>query len=454
MLLGKAQPVVFICVSQIIHFYTASQRCRQDNFSKSRNIASVSLELTMVKSTGQSAAVQLGSRHRVRAAQPSSVREINRVIVLNLIRLHQPISRNDLAKQARIHCSNVSEIVDELLREGLLCEERAMPRGRGRVPYLISLNGTAILALSIDIRYSTTYIALGGLGGDLQHTTSIPTPHQPTAFVSALLRALERDVMIQPHLGRGIRQIGVSVPGWVRPTTGEVLWVPSIPSYSGYPLQAELERRLSAQVVLENNTRLGALAELWMEEKADGNPIRNFAFVLVGDMGVSAGVVQQGKLYHASGDGVSGEFGHMVIDSEGPRCRCSRRGCWQTFIADRATWHRYQPHRRFNSSSFAELLSAVRRHDASALRALSETARYLALGLVNIALTLDPGTVILAGEVTQAWPLIEPHWQRELALVKVPLQVRRARLPLDELLLRGGILLAFRHFFQPPSLGW
>src|SRR5262245_38103369 len=91
-----------------------------------------------------------GQRRKIRTATPSTVRQVNRSIVLNLIRVYQTISRVDLSRRTGISRSNVSDIVDELLQQGYLTEEQAVPVGRGRVPLLISLNRRSHLVVGVS----------------------------------------------------------------------------------------------------------------------------------------------------------------------------------------------------------------------------------------------------------------------------------------------------------------
>src|SRR3954447_22583825 len=88
---------------------------------------------------------------QIHTATPSSVRDVNRSIVLNLVRLYQPISRVDLSNRTGIFRSSVSAIVDELVNDGLLLEKRAQPSGRGRVPVDLSLNPNGFRVLGVSI---------------------------------------------------------------------------------------------------------------------------------------------------------------------------------------------------------------------------------------------------------------------------------------------------------------
>src|SRR3954453_2627226 len=96
---------------------------------------------------------------QIPTATPSSIRAVNRSIVLELIRRRQPISRADLARLTGIFRSSVSDIVDELIAEDLVMEERAVPSKRGRVPMSLRLNDSGYAVLGLNIRPSQCQIA-------------------------------------------------------------------------------------------------------------------------------------------------------------------------------------------------------------------------------------------------------------------------------------------------------
>ena len=123
-------------------------------------------------------------------ATPQTIRHVNRSILLNLIRLHQPVSRAELSRITGMHRSNISVIVEELIAEGLLREERAKPVGRGRVPFFLYVSEDSVYVLGVNLRVSETTIALGQLSGKIEKFTSFDTPKDPELFVQMLDREI------------------------------------------------------------------------------------------------------------------------------------------------------------------------------------------------------------------------------------------------------------------------
>jgi predicted NBD/HSP70 family sugar kinase/biotin operon repressor len=374
---------------------------------------------------------------------------VNRSIVLNLVRLHQPISRVDLSERTGIFRSSISEIVEELLGDGLLVEERAIPKGRGRVPVHLFLNPNGFGVLGISIRRFHTLIASSGLTGAIESTVSFPTPREPAAFLKELAKTVKR---IRDDTGKVFQQVGISVPGLVSADIGEIRMTPSLPRYSGFPIAREIGELVGAPAAAENDCNVGALAELWLNESEIAG-VRDFVLVEIGDVGVGAGLILNGELYGGHDRTWVGEFGHMVVDPSGPPCGCGRHGCWELYITDQATWNRFAPDTEFRPARFEGLVELARNGDARAMRALRTTAEYLSLGLSNIVMGLNPERVILSGEITKVWGLVHQTIEGAYGDGGVRMTVHPARFNPDVLGLQGALVLALRKVFAPPKLG-
>jgi len=114
---------------------------------------------------------------------------------------------------------------------------------------------------------------------------------------------------------------------------------------------------------------------------------------------------------------MAGEFGHAVLDPQGPVCGCGMKGCWETFASCRAALHYYAD---LSHSSrvltFQQLLSLAEGGDKHAIEALRLQAEAIGRGMRLILVGLSPEVIIIAGDVTTAWhrfgPIIEEHISR------------------------------------------
>ncbi len=137
-------------------------------------------------------------------------------------------------------------------------------------------------------------------------------------------------------------------------------------------------------------------------------------------MGV--GVVINGEILRGQ-HSIAGEFAHVPISIDGPRCACGATGCWEAYISNLATISRYfsrplqspPPDEEENAFTIDDLVVRARSGDAKAVSALQSTARYLGLGLASIVNAIDPARIYLSGEITAAWDLIETPVRAGLA---------------------------------------
>src|SRR5947209_3765917 len=129
---------------------------------------------------------------QIRTATPSSIRAVNRSIILGLIRRRQPISRAELARLTGIFRSSISDIVDELAADGLITEERGTPLQRGRVPVSLRLNDLSYPVLGLNIRPAYCQIAWSGLNGRIHNSFVFDTPISPQKMLEEFEQAIKR----------------------------------------------------------------------------------------------------------------------------------------------------------------------------------------------------------------------------------------------------------------------
>jgi len=390
----------------------------------------------------------------IRTATPSSIRAVNRSIVLGLIRRRQPISRAELARVTGIFRSSVSDIVDELLADGLITEERSAPSQRGRVPMSLRMNDLGDGVLGLNVRPAYCQIASAGLSGRIQKSLTFETPTSPKKLVSAVARAIKG--LDNRFNGRGkasFRRMGIAIPGHVDVPTGRILWTPTHRELSDFAITEQIHNETGIEALADNDCNAGALSELWLSSGEKKDRTTDFIFLNVSDFGAGAGAVLNGEVYLGHDARFAAEVGHMIVDASGPLCRCERRGCWELYICNEATWRRVHPKSPFSIEGFSKLLGAAQAHDPRALAGFRETARYLSLGISNIGFAFNPAEVIVAGRITAIWDLIQQQIETECGSSHLRYSIRPAHLSADDSLLHGAVCLALHDTFARPKFG-
>ena len=349
--------------------------------------------------------------HDFKVARRGTSREINRQIALNLIRAHQPISRADLARLMNVRRGVASLLVSELLSESLIFEGALGESvGRGRRPTFLYIDSRERCVVGVDIRASRTYILVTDLVG---RQLGVVSSFQTNRDVDVLIQELSRRVKQILTDYNACEGVGVAVPGMVDPTKGRVVHAPTL-AWRDVNLRDPLALALGIPVHIENSGKACALAQLWAT-RSDVIASGNSVFVSVSD-GVGVGIVVNGEVLRGRHN-TAGEFGHVPLSIDGPKCSCGATGCWEAYVSNLATLSRYfgrdlsDPRPRDSeTASFTveDLIARARTGEAKANAALNSTARYLGLGLASIVNALDPARVYIGGEITTAWSLIEP----------------------------------------------
>ena len=249
----------------------------------------------------------------------------------------------------------------------------------------IDVGGTKCLGIVIDGDANVTS------EHDIVRQVRYPTPH-----ASELVDAL---VAIAHELG-DVNSLGVGVPGLIT-LDGVMRASPNIPGSVDVAVGPELSQRLGRRVCVDNDGNLAALAE-W--RYGAGRGAQNMWMVTLGT-GIGGGYVVNGVVQRGV-NGFAGEIGHIVVNPDGPRCTCGRKGCWEVYASGRGL-------KMLASGEPGEsVIARARQGDADAVTVLEAYARWVAIGLSNLTNTSDPDVIVIGGGVSEAAVVLMPMIQR------------------------------------------
>lgn len=387
-----------------------------------------------------------------KVATSETARDINRRILLNLIRRLEPVSRADLARRSGLQRSTVSAIAEQLISERWVIEGTVGRAPRGRRPTLLYLNKQRAGVIGVDIRAVTTTIGLANLNLDFVEQESLATGSRSGPFMALLRGRIKRLIARHPEVT--YEGIGVTLPGRVDLSSHCLVFAPNL-GWGKVDLKTPLEQATGLSVELENAANACALAELWGGRHPDG--VRNLVAVTVSE-GIGVGMILNGQLARGS-TGLAGEFGHIVLLEEGPRCRCGNRGCWEVCGSNSAAVRYYMEaskrsvRARPTPPNFEEILRLAGENDPQATAALDRMAHYLGCGLAMLLTALAPEVLVLVGEVTRAWDRVGPIVHAVMNQ-RLPTRPNTRILPTDPAIqprLRGAIALVLQKHFSYPS---
>ena len=303
---------------------------------------------------------------------PEHARGHNRSLVLQTLYRAEQQSRADIARETGLTKVTVSDLVAELMLEGLVIETGHREGSPGKPATLLQLNRNSVQIIGIDLSaYEVFRGAVLDLDGEILHRVEIALEgavgDAATAKVVDLVGQLMKLATL-PILG-----IGVGSPGIVD-LAGVVLTAPNL-GWTGEELQADLVARFGAQVVVANDANVAALAE-----HSFGDADSDMMLVKVGH-GVGAGLLLDGRPLFGSRF-AAGEIGHVVVGSgDGQPCVCGKVGCLETWLA----------------TPRLEAALAAAPDEQARNAVLSEAGRRLGIALAPVVGALNLAEIVLSG---------------------------------------------------------
>ncbi|MCX6552557.1 MAG: ROK family protein [Acidobacteria bacterium] len=273
----------------------------------------------------------------IRVARRGTSREINRQILLNLVRAWQPLSRADLARLMGTRRGAISLIVNDLIAEGVLFEGAKGEAPRGRKPQFLYVDSRKRCVIAVDVRPTrTSYMVTDLLTEPLIGVSTYLTQTDPGRFVKTLAARLRRLLDDHQDLGK-CEGIGVVVPGMVDRSGSCISFAPRL-GWRDFPLRDLLAKETGLPVHIENSGRACAIAQVWGARRETGRT-NDFVFLSVWE-GLGVGFVVNGEVVRGRHN-VAGEFGHTPLNVDGPLCACGAKGCWEAYVSNIATLSRY-----------------------------------------------------------------------------------------------------------------
>ena len=224
-----------------------------------------------------------------------------------------------------------------------------------------------------------------------------------------------------------VHAIASCAPGVINQTTGVVLFTPNLPMRN-YDIKSSMERRFGRPFYIGNDVNLGVLGEY---KYGAARGYRNVAGFFVGT-GIGGGLILNGELFTGNRF-KAGEYGHMILDPEGPLCNCGQRGCLEAFSSKQGmSAYVRQQVSRGRASVLAEyvqdgpfrskqLKRALEASDRVAEEAVDRACHYLAVATGNMINTISPDLVLYGGGIIEA--------MGELFLTMILVEVDRYCMP-------------------------
>ncbi len=356
-------------------------------------------------------------------ADTELVRQQNRSLVLEALRIHGPLASIELGEKTKLSPATISAITNDMLYERLIeedKEETAKTRNaqRGRPKVKLRLAATAAIILGIRITHNQISLLLGDFCGQIKtrqsialETVNLGADVFSKMLVKITLDFLEKNDVKPLH----VSIISVAVQGSIDASKGEIIWSPAF-SARHIAISKPLTDAIGAKCLVSNDTN--TIAHLLHVENMDERS--SFAVLYLGS-GIGLGLFINGKLLEGT-EGSASEFGHMLWRFEGALCRCGRKGCIEAYASDFGIYRNAHPELAKNNpatitpdqEAMKEFADRARKDDRNALKAFQDAGSAIGDGLVNLIMLINPKHIYFTGPGINHYDLLEESLKQSL----------------------------------------
>ncbi len=330
------------------------------------------------------------------ARRRTTVRDLrrdNRSVLLSALYFDQPCSRLDLSDATGLSAASVSNVIRELIDEGIVAEAGSVDSDGGRPRVLLQINEDYGYVIGVDVGETRVRVELFDLMLAERAKADYPLDprqHGPDVIVGAILSGLDAVMTSAGVAPAAVLGVGVGVPGIIE--DGAELLVHGQPfGWESVPLQRLLESGTHLPLYIDNGARTMGQAELWL---GAGRGARRAVVCLIGS-GVGASLIAGSERGVTS---KAAEWGHTTVAVSGRSCRCGSRGCLEAYVGAEAILDRFgSPLPGDDEESALAALIEMAAASPAAEDVLAETALYVGVGIANLINLLSPERIILGG---------------------------------------------------------
>ena len=316
-------------------------------------------------------------------------------MLLSSLYFDQPCSRLDLSKATGLSAASVSNVIRELIDEGIAAEAGTVDSDGGRPRVQLRINADYGYVIGVDVGETRVQVELFDLmmterakAGSRSH----PGEHGPEVIVEAIHAGLDAVIASAGISPAAVLGVGVGVPGIV--ADGPELLVHGQPfGWDSVPLERLLRAGTGLPLHIDNGAKTMGQAELWF---GAGRGASDVVVCLIGS-GVGASIIT-GRHSRRGSTVTAAEWGHTTVVVDGRACRCGSRGCLEAYVGAEAILDRYGLALPGDDEESAlAALIGMAATSAAAERVLADTARYIGVGIADLINLLSPERIILGG---------------------------------------------------------
>ncbi len=368
-------------------------------------------------------------KSKARLGNSIVIRKWNLSSIFKAIRKQGPISRIELTEITGCSAGTVSNHVRTLIKKGFVIETKKGISSGGRKPIQLMINPNKAYIFSIEIEVNQIKIVMFDLEIKVITKSIIPITYKDDyqktleqVFFEMDKMREEKNLKLDNLLG-----IGVAVPGLIDKEKGILEFAPNLGWKNVYILKI-FKDKFNLPVILDNEAKAAAIGEReFIYPKMD-----NMVFISINE-GIGCGVILNGELYRGA-SGNAGEFGHIIIDTNGPECHCGNRGCWETLASESYIVNRYLKSSNSNKELTKEKIYQLGKNgDKKIIEIFNEAGKNIGVGLVNIVNGLSPELLVIGGGIVEIKDYVYEEIIKKLEESALSISYKKVEIKFSEL---------------------
>ncbi|PLR75925.1 ROK family transcriptional regulator [Bacillus sp. V3-13] len=320
------------------------------------------------------------------------MKKINRSLILDTIRSHQPLSRAQIAQRLKLSRSTVSSIVEELLLKKLVVElgYGSSTSEGGRRGLQLGFNPKSAFGIGLDIGGTKILVVITDLDGSIEFREKFPTTSNTDKIIEIIKQSIHKAGLSESD----VIAMGVGVPG-ITTKDGIVVDAPAL-KWTNLELKSEMQANFDFPVFINNDVNCAALGERWL---GSGENSDDIFFIAIGT-GVGSAIVANGELIQGF-DSRAGEIAYNISETdikEGQENKLGEFGVFEKKISGSALQKHCNPPER--------LFTEYAKGSKAETEIIENFILQLSINIANVVNLLNPEFVIIGGGVSESMGVV------------------------------------------------
>ncbi|NMB91138.1 MAG: ROK family protein [Chloroflexi bacterium] len=347
------------------------------------------------------------------------IKESNKRKIIRTLWENSPVSRTGLAYLTGLNKATITNLMAEIVAEGMVTNVGQQKSSAGRSPNLIMFNENYGICAGVLIRPHIIVASISNVFAKIlwQKDFLYSEKDDPIDVLQEVASMLREGVAACSEISTRLLGIGIGTASLLRQSDDMMYAVHSTTKWYNVPIGDFFRQNFKVPIWVDTVSNNAIVGEKYFGAARN---ISNAVFLSIGN-GIGGGLLINGHLYRGV-SGFAGDIGHFVVDPNGPQCRCGKRGCWEVMASALAL------------SGGTSLDTAVREAESgnvAYITALNNIGQNIGRGIANLVRVLNPQKIILGGDIivagkwvmnpcrtelqTKLWPFVWESTQVEFA---------------------------------------